>query len=139
MQQGKVKKSEQLIKIVNIEGKSLHIFWTTWGISIKIFTKDVVYDNIKGHKKPGFHSLSLENMFGKKQGVSNWSTSLLRVTICFNCCFEQANIFWVYIGKDKHFWGQHQAYHALCCSILNANKILAAVHLSFYRFYLLKD
>ena len=25
--------------------------------------------------------------------------------------------------KDKHFWRQDRVYHALCCSILNVNKI----------------
>ena len=32
----------------------------------EIFRKDVPYDNIKRHKKPGFHSLSLEDTFFEK-------------------------------------------------------------------------
>ena len=27
-----LKKSEKMMKIVNIDGENLHIFWTTWGI-----------------------------------------------------------------------------------------------------------
>ena len=34
LQQGNVKKSEKAIKMVNIEGENLRIFWTTWGISM---------------------------------------------------------------------------------------------------------
>ena len=39
------------------------------------------YDNIKSHKKPGFHPLSKRCIFGKSTGGSNWppSPSLLRV------------------------------------------------------------
>ena len=33
------KKSKKLIKTVNIERKNLHIFWTTWGITIKFSGK----------------------------------------------------------------------------------------------------
>ena len=35
LQQENVKKSEKLMKIVNIEEENLHIFWTRWGISMK--------------------------------------------------------------------------------------------------------
>ena len=35
------------MKIVNIDGEGLHIFWTIWEIhSNEIFRKDVTYDNI---------------------------------------------------------------------------------------------
>ena len=30
------KKSKKLIKIVSIEEENLHIYWTTWGISMKL-------------------------------------------------------------------------------------------------------
>ena len=33
------KKYEKLIKIVNINEENLHIFWTTWGISMKFSAK----------------------------------------------------------------------------------------------------
>ena len=39
LQQGNAKKSEKLSKIVNIEEENLHIFWTSWGISIKFSGK----------------------------------------------------------------------------------------------------
>ena len=32
-----------------------------------VFRKDVAYDNIKSHKKAGFHSLSRKHIFGKTQ------------------------------------------------------------------------
>ena len=35
LQEGNEKKSEKVMKIVNIEGEDLHIVWTTWGISSK--------------------------------------------------------------------------------------------------------
>ena len=38
------------MKIANIEREVLHIFWTTWGISIKLSGK-MWHDNIKNHKK----------------------------------------------------------------------------------------
>ena len=40
----------------DIDRGSLQIFWTTWEISMKV-TKDMTYDNIKSHKKTGFHLL----------------------------------------------------------------------------------
>ena len=33
-----------------------------------IFRKDVTYDNIKSHKKPGLHPLSRRYIFGKTIG-----------------------------------------------------------------------
>ena len=37
----------------------------------EIFRKDVTYDNIKSHKKPGFHPLFRGCIFGKTTGGSN--------------------------------------------------------------------
>ena len=37
--QGNAKKSEKLMKIVNIDGENLYIFWTAWGISMKFSGK----------------------------------------------------------------------------------------------------
>ena len=51
------------IKIANIDRKILHIFWTTRRNSMKFFRKDVPYDNIKIHKKTGFHYLFRRNIF----------------------------------------------------------------------------
>ena len=39
LQQGNVKKSEKLIKIINIVEKNIDIFWPTWGISVKLLGK----------------------------------------------------------------------------------------------------
>ena len=53
------------MKLVNNDKENLHLFQSTWGISIKIFRKNVSYDNIKSHKKQGF-TPSLENTVLKK-------------------------------------------------------------------------
>ena len=39
LQQRNVKKSKKSMKMVNIEGENLHIFWMTWGISMNILGK----------------------------------------------------------------------------------------------------
>ena len=47
-----------MMQIVNIDGENLHIFWTTWGVSMKFW-----------EKKQGF-TLSLgDTFFGKPQRV----------------------------------------------------------------------
>ena len=43
------KKSQKSMKIVNFDLRNFN----------EIFRKNVAYNNIKSHKKPGFHSLSL--------------------------------------------------------------------------------
>ena len=54
------------LKIADIDREILHIFSTTWRISIKkFFRKDVTYDNIKSHKKQGFHPLFRRCIFEK--------------------------------------------------------------------------
>ena len=55
------KKSKKLMKIVNIEGENLHIFWTTWGISIKLSGKMWLMIMLKVTKNKGF-TLSLEDL-----------------------------------------------------------------------------
>lgn len=51
--------------MANTERESLHIFWTTEGISIKFSEKDVTYENIKSHTQPGFHPLLRRYLFEK--------------------------------------------------------------------------
>ena len=70
LQQGNVKKNpEKSLKVVNIEGKNFHIFWTTWRISG--FTL-----------KNGVLASLQSTFFEKPQGGSNWpSFPLLRVKI----------------------------------------------------------
>ena len=61
------------MKIVNIAGKNLHIFWTTWEISMKSLGKMwLMMIIIKVPKNQGF-TLSLEDKFFEKpQDWSNW-------------------------------------------------------------------
>ena len=60
LQQGNVKKNpEKSLKVLNIEGKNFHIFWTTWRISG--FTL-----------KNGVLASLQSTFFEKPQGGSNW-------------------------------------------------------------------
>ena len=57
------------MKIANIDRESLHIFWTTWGISMKFSEKMWLMTILKVTKNQGF-TLFLENTFLEKpQGV----------------------------------------------------------------------
>ena len=51
-----LKKSKKLMKIANIDREILHIFWTTWGNSMK-FSGKMCFKIILSLKKPGFHPL----------------------------------------------------------------------------------
>ena len=64
-QQGTVKKSEKLIKTVNVAEENLHISSTNSRISMKVSGNDVSYDNFKSQKKTGFHPFSGRHIFGK--------------------------------------------------------------------------
>ena len=61
--------SKKLMKIIDEE--NLHIFRTTWGISMKFWEKNVSYEKVT--KNQGF-ALSLENAVLEKpqSGESNW-------------------------------------------------------------------
>ena len=48
------KKSGKLMKIVDIDGENLHIFWTTWGISMKLSGKMWLMMILKVTKTTGF-------------------------------------------------------------------------------------
>ena len=66
--QGNVKNLKnwlKLIKIANIDRKSLHNFWKTWGISMKFVGKTCLMIILKVTKNHGF-TLSLEDTFFKK-------------------------------------------------------------------------
>ena len=56
------RKSEKLMKIVNIEKENLHIEFRNFN---KILRKDITCNNIKSHKKQGF-IFSLKNTFLEK-------------------------------------------------------------------------
>ena len=86
LQQVNVKKSEKSMKIVNIEGVNLHIFWKTWGNTIKFSGKTWLIIISKVTKKQGF-TFSLENKFLEKiwphREGSNWfSLAFFRVKQC---------------------------------------------------------
>ena len=67
-----------MIKIANIDGEILHIFWTTWVISMKFWGKMWLM-TIKVTKSQGF-TLSLEDTFFEKpQGCQIDSPSHFRV------------------------------------------------------------
>ena len=51
------------MKMTNINKKFLHILWTTWWKFNETFKKDVFYDNIKSHKKSGFHPVFRRYIF----------------------------------------------------------------------------
>ena len=53
------------MKIANIDREFLHIFWATWGISMKFSEKMWIMIILKVTKNQGF-SLSLEDTFFKK-------------------------------------------------------------------------
>ena len=70
-----------MMEIVNIEEENLHIFWITWGNSLKSSRKAWLMIILKLTKKQGF-ILSLENtIFEKLQWVS-----LFRVKLTLTCC-----------------------------------------------------
>ena len=68
-------------KVVNSKNRVVYIFWVfsknnNWRLhcvsqinsslqmsTISVFKKDVTYDNIKSHKKPGFHPLFRRYIF----------------------------------------------------------------------------
>ena len=62
LQQENSKQYEKLVKMVNIEGENLCIFWRTWGNSIKFSGKMWLMIILKVTKNQGF-ILSLENIF----------------------------------------------------------------------------
>ena len=53
------------MKIVNIDRESLHVFWTTWGISMRFSGKIWLMIILKVTKKQDF-TLSLEDIFFEK-------------------------------------------------------------------------
>ena len=75
-----------MIKIVNIEGENVHIFWMTWGISMNFSGKMwVMNDNIKSHKKIGFTLFQKDTFFGKATGGAQ-STELLSFWVFWVGC-----------------------------------------------------
>ena len=97
LQQGNTKKSKKLIKLVNIE-EYLHIFWTTWGISVKFSEKTWLMIKLKITKKRDF-TLSLEMSFLEKpQGAQIDPSTLL---------LPQSLISLFRISRQKKTWLLH--------------------------------
>ena len=61
------------MKIANIDREVVHIFWTTWGNSMKVSGKMGLKIILKVTKNQGF-TLTLEDTFSEKPqgGGSNW-------------------------------------------------------------------
>ena len=70
------------MKIANIDRENFHIFWTTWGNSIKFSGKMWLILILKVTKKQGF-TLSLEDTLLEKPqaGGSNWPPSLFKIKL----------------------------------------------------------
>ena len=62
------KKSEKSMKIVKFDGENLHIFWTTWGVSMNFSGKLRLMITLKVTNDQGF-TLSLEDTFLEKTQV----------------------------------------------------------------------
>ena len=71
-QQGNVKKSEKSMKIVKIDGDNLHVFWATWGLSMKFSEKTWLMIILKVTKSTASPSLKnthfLKNHKGGRRG-----------------------------------------------------------------------
>ena len=57
LQQGNVKQSEKMMKIVNVKRNFSYLLNELRNFN-ETFRRDVTYDNIKCHKKPGLHPFS---------------------------------------------------------------------------------
>ena len=66
------KKSKQMMKIVNINIENLHIFLTTWNISVTFLGKMCIMLTLKVTKFQGF-KLSLENTVLENHNPSEFS------------------------------------------------------------------
>ena len=86
------------MKIVNIFGENLHVFWTSWGISMKFLGKMWLIIILKITKNQGF-ILSLEDTFleNYKNGGAeltpnpSFTPSLLRVNTHYKNIVENAS------------------------------------------------
>ena len=58
------KNPKKLMKLVNIDEENLHLLNDLRNFN-EFFRKNVIYDNIKSHKKTGLHPLSRKYSYGK--------------------------------------------------------------------------
>ena len=56
------------MKIVNVEGENLHIFWTVWRISMPFTVKMWLMIILKNHKNPGLRPFLKTYILGKNTG-----------------------------------------------------------------------
>ena len=75
------------MKIVNIDEESLHMFWTSSGISMK-FSEKVWLMIILNITKNQDFTLSLKNTFLEKPQGSNWPPSFLGLAGCLSVLQE---------------------------------------------------
>ena len=72
------KNPKKIMKIANIEEENLHIFWTTWGTSMKVLGKMWLMTMLKVTEKQAF-KLTLKNAFLEKpQGGSIGTPQLFK-------------------------------------------------------------
>ena len=101
LQQENVKKSEKMIKIVNIEEENAHIFRKTWGISRKFSEEMWLMMILKVTKNQDFN-LSLKNAILEKQlGGSNWTPSFFMVDILMDESHSISTYHFIAMGFKK--------------------------------------
>ena len=86
LQQGNVKKSKKVMKIVKINEENLHIFRTTGKISVKVSGK-MFYDNIKSRKKKDLLSLQKITFWKSNRGCQK------ELRNCILCILRARSLF----------------------------------------------
>ena len=148
-QHGYVKKSKKSTKVVNIEGKNIHIFWTTWGISTKFSGKMWLMIILKVSKNPGF-TLSLKHIFEKATGNGGRIDLLSRFRVnpfVPNGRFlytlktsENRKVFWSFQGVEKGSIGKEwdkineSQYIVLFADSGSIKKLSSIDYVNFYLF-----
>ena len=120
------KKSKKLMKIVNIEDENFHIFWTTWGISMKLSGKKWFMIMIKvteNRASPFLWKKKIRKTTGERQTKPpaflglfwkcSWMTASygqLRRYIHFKYISPDGYTFWIFLiwphVKEEHiFYG----------------------------------
>ena len=69
------------MKIANIDKERIHMFWTTWAISIKLSGEMWLMLLSKVTRKLGLHPHFGRYIFQKSKGESNWPIAFLRLKL----------------------------------------------------------
>ena len=111
LQQGMLKYAKKnSMKKVNIN-ENLHIFWTTWEISLKLSGKMWLVIKLNVTESTSYRSLLLKNSFWTKpqcKDGSNWSSRLLGSIVfkyrwrIYNCQFNRNWVFWLWLKYIKY-------------------------------------